>query len=219
MHSIFSTIQGEGPFGGTPAIFVRLYGCNLCCPACDTEYSDHRQAYSTDDLFQAIYTNSLRNNAPPSLVVFTGGEPMRQNILPIVQKLLLLTKVQIETNGTYFSFSLMQSGAHITVSPKTPKIHADWDNIHFVDKENISFKYVLDHLFLDAFDGLPVDVLRSGLRPARPPAYLESNQIFVQPIDMKDNDYNDLSLQATVNSSIQHGYRLSLQIHKIIQLP
>ena len=32
--SVFKTIQGEGPFAGTPAIFVRTAGCNLFCPNC-----------------------------------------------------------------------------------------------------------------------------------------------------------------------------------------
>ena len=36
VHSIFKTIQGEGPFCGTPAVFIRLAGCNLQCPWCDT---------------------------------------------------------------------------------------------------------------------------------------------------------------------------------------
>ena len=39
VHSIFPTIQGEGPFVGQPAIFIRLAGCNLQCPACDTDYT------------------------------------------------------------------------------------------------------------------------------------------------------------------------------------
>jgi len=41
-HSMFFTIQGEGPFAGHRSIFVRLAGCNLQCPGCDTEYTQGR---------------------------------------------------------------------------------------------------------------------------------------------------------------------------------
>ena len=40
VHSIFHTIQGEGPYCGHPAVFIRLAGCNLQCPGCDTGRSD-----------------------------------------------------------------------------------------------------------------------------------------------------------------------------------
>src|SRR3954467_9071958 len=39
IHSIFYTLQGEGPYSGCPAVFMRLAGCNLQCPGCDTDYT------------------------------------------------------------------------------------------------------------------------------------------------------------------------------------
>lgn len=38
--SMFFTIQGEGPHGGKPALFIRLAKCNLDCSFCDTFFDD-----------------------------------------------------------------------------------------------------------------------------------------------------------------------------------
>lgn len=38
VNEIFYSIQGEGRYTGTPAVFIRLAGCNLRCDFCDTEH-------------------------------------------------------------------------------------------------------------------------------------------------------------------------------------
>ena len=77
VSEIFDSIQGEGPDAGRPSTFVRLHGCNLNCPWCDTPYSlrldpHMRGVMSADDVFEEIMQSRRRN------VIFTGGEPMLQ---------------------------------------------------------------------------------------------------------------------------------------------
>ena len=43
VNEIFYSLQGEGLNTGTPAVFVRLSGCNLQCPFCDTEHAEGKE--------------------------------------------------------------------------------------------------------------------------------------------------------------------------------
>ncbi len=90
VHSLFYTIQGEGPHCGKPAIFVRLYGCNLQCPGCDTDYTSTKKPMSVAVLRAAIdaLKEDEQPDAPKPIVVITGGEPFRQNITPLCIALL-----------------------------------------------------------------------------------------------------------------------------------
>ena len=49
--SRFYTLQGEGPFRGFPAYFVRLAKCNLACSFCDT-YFDSGTVMSYDQILE-----------------------------------------------------------------------------------------------------------------------------------------------------------------------
>lgn len=95
INEIFCTIQGEGYYTGTPAVFIRTSGCNLHCPFCDTRHEDG-QELSVGDI---VATASVFT---PRHVVLTGGEPSIQPQLPELVDALheVGFEVQIETNGT-----------------------------------------------------------------------------------------------------------------------
>ena len=205
VHHAWETIQGEGPFAGTPAVFLRLAGCNLQCPWCDTDYTSQRERMSVFDVLELI-----TNIRPSGLVVVTGGEPMRQNIGPLCKALLVNGyKPQIETNGTFCQEDL-PDGVIVVCSPKTPKLHKDSGK--FVS----AWKYVLQAGYVGE-DGLPTSAL-GGPSPARP---TNNAEVYLQPLDEGDGllgPLNQANLDAVVASCMQHGYRLCLQTHKLIGL-
>lgn len=210
VKKIWHTFQGEGPYQGHPAIFIRLAGCNLECPGCDTEYTQDRKLCNPGHI--VMKCNKLATSLQTSLVVITGGEPFRQNIVPLVNQLFLSGyDVQIETNGTLFISNLPYPKLTIVCSPKTPKINPDLEpHIDY-------WKYVLDADHVDKEDGLPTSVLGLNLKPARP--HPESDvPIYVQPMDSHDEEQTNKNAAATINSCIKHNYRISIQLHKILGL-
>lgn len=207
--SIFDTIQGEGPFAGTPAVFIRMAGCNLSstCRGCDTDYTSGRHMTVVKGILNAVSIHKRK------LVVLTGGEPFRQEIGPLCSDLLLNGyKVQIETNGTLWNPG-MPGGVHITCSPKTSQINKQ------VRNRVRSWKYIVEEGKIDPTDGLPTSSLGGLTPPYRPFAGVSRDSIFIQPFDSGDNTRNRANLEAAVQTCLQHGYRLSLQMHKIVNLP
>jgi len=215
--SIFRTIQGEGPFAGTPAVFVRLAGCNLQCPQCDTQYTKGRYQATPHHILEKVQAETSRSN----FVVITGGEPFRQNILPLCN--LLISKgfrVQIETNGTLApedieGFCKIKSSGQFSVvcSPKTGKVASNLEQ--FIT----AYKYVLSADSMNHQDGLPLRALNHPANPqvARPHLGF-SGPVFIQPVDVEIDSENQRHLDATIRSAMKHGYTLCLQIHKIIGL-
>lgn len=212
VHSIFPTIQGEGPFCGTPCVFVRLAGCNLQCPACDTDYTSKRQAYTP-----AAVVAEVEQFRKSGLVVVTGGEPFRQNIRAMVYALLDEGYfVQIETNGTlqppelpYNIHPEQRRGVYVVSSPKTGKLYPTIYNIA------CALKYVVHFNDMDWTDGLPRSALGHTGYPARPPEGW-NRPIYVQPMDAKDEEVNRRNYDTAVQSCMKFSYTLQVQIHKIV---
>jgi 7-carboxy-7-deazaguanine synthase len=216
---VWKTIQGEGPFTGVPAVFVRLAGCNLICPGCDTDYTTGRHRVPVDLLAARVYSaaeEGATTQAPTPIIVLTGGEPFRQDLQPLVQKFRsrrILT--QIETNGTFCQHNwswALADGVSIICSPKTSKIHPGL--VPFIH----ALKYVIRVGEVDQDDGLPTSVLGNGLRPARPPWESPGGRVFIQPMDEGDEVKNRRNTELAAAICIRHGYRLSLQTHKIVGL-
>lgn len=205
---IWNTIQGEGPYAGRPAVFVRLAGCNYKCPQCDTDYTSGRKERHYTDVVEDIKHESFAYlKRRFDLVVITGGEPLRQNIMPLLNELAVQGyTTQIETNGTIFH-TAATSACCVVCSPKGQVARDLKPHIH-------ALKYVVSSDNVDD-DGLPKSVLGLSSPPERPWSGFDGI-VYVQPADEGDEEKNKRNLDTAVQSAMRHGYTLSLQMHKII---
>jgi 7-carboxy-7-deazaguanine synthase len=219
LHSIFYTLQGEGPFTGRRSVFIRLAGCNLQCPGCDTEYTQGRQeVFPEEIIYRAIKAIPAHHTNRPPLIVITGGEPFRQDIFKLTTSFIAAGfPVQVETNGVLAPANglatMVAAGVRIVVSPKTSRIHAAWGEYAF------AFKYVLQEGNVLEEDLLPIQALMHKATPhvARPPAGFRG-PIYVNPMDEKDPVRNQLNLELVSRAALRHGYTAGVQLHKYLNL-
>lgn len=232
VQEIFPTLQGEGPYSGCPAIFVRLAGCNLACTFCDTQFDtglkDIRPVATVAEQVKHQWDElSVRYPADlKGLVVITGGEPLRQGaVVPLISQLVWDGfTVQVETAGTVVPDALdalmipRLGGAGkvvIVCSPKTPGVNP------FFYRAAQHWKYVIRAGEVADNDGLPM----RGTQPhtfgqvQRLARYPAGATVWVSPCDDHDPVQNAANVAEATNSAIRYGYRLSLQVHKLVNLP
>lgn len=249
VQSIFYTIQGEGPFAGQPAIFIRLAGCNLRCHFCDTDFESKRRSmhiYDIDHEIEHLEGNSVKR---PTLVVVTGGEPLLQNVVPLTK--LLASKryhVQFETAGTVWVEGLeyyLPMEASLVCSPKAGKVHP------MVELHCRNWKYLIREGEASTVDGLPtkstqiMDKDQLLFRPAR-----KTDTIWLQPCEeynvlvkdkrpfkfvpdkenlemsdqevtsaVRNEDASQRNIRLCAELAMKYNYRISLQLHKLLHLP
>lgn len=111
IHEIFTSIDGEVNFRsqGRPATFIRVAGCNLCCPWCDVpEAQSGGTATDVEEVAQRVMALGCPN------ITITGGEPLLQaeEVLQLTHLIRLKdTTFSIETNGTIPPFNVFPPSA------------------------------------------------------------------------------------------------------------
>lgn len=203
IKEIFNTIQGEGPFAGVPATFIRMGGCNLKCTYCDEDYTTN---------LEQMFLSDISDRKMEPLIVITGGEPFAQNITPLVNMLLNMDKtVQVETNGTLTCPAFPWAEVTVVVSPKTGKLCSA------IEANVLIYKYVIGVDDKDSSDGLPVNSTQGGITtPARPKN--KNVATYLMPRDDKDQIKNEANMLTAAHLCMKFGKVLTIQMHKIVGL-
>lgn len=112
---IFKSLQWEWPNTWLPSIFIRFYGCNLCCKWCDSLYAVNNPESIVKMTVEEIVEKIKELNC--THIIFTWWEPslFADKIEAIQQSLGGGYSYEIETN---WSIPLKNMFHYINISPK-----------------------------------------------------------------------------------------------------
>ncbi|MEQ9439841.1 MAG: 7-carboxy-7-deazaguanine synthase QueE [Cyclobacteriaceae bacterium] len=190
----FYTLQGEGHHQGKAAYFIRLGGCDVGCHWCDVkeswDASQHPSHAVTDIVAEAA-------QHPARLAVITGGEPLMHD----------LTTLCDELHQHQFEINIETSGAH--------PLSGDLDWICFSPKK---FKAPLPEIYERAHELKVIVYNQSDFAWAEQFAERVNPdcQLFLQP----EWSVSEKMLPRIIAYVKAHPkWRISLQVHKFMQIP
>ena len=219
INEIFETVQGEAYYTGSPAVFVRLQGCSVGCPWCDTKHTwavnaadgasigtmlaktDSSPAYanmSTVEICAVVLAFKARH------VVITGGEPCDYDLLELTTALIAAgCGVQIETSGTaevraaYWTW--------VTVSPKI--------NMPGGREVLSSTLESADEIKMPVGKQEDVDKLKALLASfkGKPTSKTGGPLVWLQPLSQSEK-----ATALCVKAATENGWRISIQTHKYL---
>lgn len=95
----FHSVQGEGAWTGVNAFFIRLGGCDVGCPWCDTKYSWNARRHPVKTTEEIADAAKIAN---PAIVIITGGEPLMHDLDPLTTAIKKLgLQIHLETSGAH----------------------------------------------------------------------------------------------------------------------
>lgn len=195
VNEIFYSLQGEGRYTGTPAVFVRLSGCNEKCSFCDTKHLSFKEM-TEEEIVESVCAYGAHH------VVITGGEPSLQITASLVEKMHAEGLfVQMETNGSV----CLPEGCEIdwvTCSPKSLPVI-----IQKVDEVKLLYPFMKG-----------VEAFLSDVLPALK-GRGEKLEMRLQPLDTGNEAENERILKATIDYILKNPeWSLSLQTHKMLNI-
>ncbi len=207
IKEIFYTLQGEGAQAGRPAVFCRFSGCNLwtgresdrataICKFCDTDFVGTNgvgggKFATSDELATAINREWPDTYTASKYVVFTGGEPLLQLDTALIASMHRLGfTIAIETNGT---LPVPDGVDWVCVSPKMGS--------ELLVLRGNELKVVIPQAnqVLAEYEGLAFE------------------HFYLQAMDGPDQQrYIQLAIETCKRNP---KWKLSLQTHKLLQIP
>ena len=217
INEVFETVQGEAHWTGQPSVFVRLQGCDVGCPWCDTkntwsfeeanEVSLSKMLGKPDDdeTYATVGTDTLIaliKKFRAKHVVITGGEPCKHDLVPLTTRLIEQEgyTVQIETSGT--EPIRCHCGTWVTVSPKF--------NMPGGKEVLLEMLNRADEIKMPV--GKPADIARLSHALAEL-AKRTSRKI---PVWLQPLSTNSKATELCIQTATAMNWRLSVQTHKFI---
>lgn len=200
VNEIFYSLQGEGLWTGTPMVFVRLSGCNLHCPFCDTAHQEGVPMSAG-----AILDKVREVGGGCRIICLTGGEPLLQADEDLIEAFSLVGfSVHVETNGT---FPLPPGIDWVTFSPKLDFDSGGTIRLEHADEVKVVFRRAFSQ----------ADILLREAQVERW-ARVSAQDHSLQPcFDAKTGQSN---IEETVAYILSHPHwRLSLQTHRLLNIP
>lgn len=221
VNDIYATIQGEGALAGVPMILLRLQGCDVGCPFCDTKETWERGSLDTKKLSlvealgqnpnwveleaKAIADEVCKMAAGETWVLLTGGEPADQDLGLLIEALHDKSfRVAIETSGT--------AAGHLSVHPRK---QADW--VCVSPKVDMPGGRTVDPHVARLADevkfviGKQADIENVKARISE--WSVKTAAVALQPMSMLPKA-TELCMEAVR----EHGWRLSIQTHKVLSI-
>ena len=208
VKEIFYTLQGEGAQAGRAAVFCRFSGCNLwsgrevdrasaVCKFCDTDFVGvdgmGGGRFESADALAAAVASKWPQDARQGkrFVVCTGGEPLLQMDVELIDALHARDfEIAVETNGTIAAPAGLD---WVCVSPKAGST--------LVQRSGDELKLVFPQAPFEPGELTSLDFRNFFLQPMDGPRRAENTEL-------------------AVAYCMEHPqWRLSLQTHKILNIP
>lgn len=191
------TLQGEGAHAGRPCVFLRFAACNLACDWCDTDFTaEGAVKLAAAEIVAKLVELDIHG---ARMVVVTGGEPTLQWDGELADALRAAGfRAHMESNGTRLPAAPVD---WLTVSPK-PQFHTG--SLALVGQPVDELKVVVD------------DTVDEATLAGYERRYATENY-FAQPC--MSADYATSLARTLSLVQARPRWRLSLQLHKILEIP